>query len=157
MNDISSSPQPQIRSEVRFTIQENTDYFRKWVKTDFSRWYRREFQKGHASPRVAIGSARRRDGRLVVCLDFTGPALLVIDRIAAAFPDLQITDGTAWETALLRFKSSAPHDGVIEYEFVDQDGVDWHGPTGHFDRYDDLPEGVSDDEDEGICWMGPTP
>jgi len=156
MNDISASLHPQIKSEVRLTIHGSTNDFREWVKTDFSRWYRREFQKGQASALVASGSARRRDGRLMVYLDFTGPALPVIDRIAATFPDLQITDGTVWETARLTFESSAELEGVVEYEFADEDGIDWHGPTGHFDRYDDLPEGVDSDEGGRACGIGPT-
>jgi hypothetical protein len=120
---------PKIRSKVHFTVVgSQAKEFRHWVNKKFNGWIRKEFNvKG-----LCDGRARHSDGEWSVFLEFTGPADVVLDRIAANFPALQFSFGHVWEEVGRRFGAS---NRRVEYKFTDQNGDVWHGRSGRYERY----------------------
>ncbi len=120
---------PQIHSKVHFrVVGPQVKDFRRWINREFNGWIRKEFNvKG-----LCNGRARCRDGAWSVFLEFTGPAEVVLDRIAANFPSLQFSFGHVWEEVGRRFGAS---NRRVDYQFMDQNGDVWHGRNGQYEMY----------------------
>jgi hypothetical protein len=125
----STIGKPQIRSKVHFTVVgPQAKEFRHWINKEFNGWIRKEFNvKG-----LCDGRARYSDGEWLVFLEFTGPADVVLDRIAADFPALQFSFGHVWEEVGRRFCAS---NRRVEYKFTDQNGDLWRGRNGRYEIY----------------------
>ncbi len=134
---------PQIHSEVHFrVVGPQAKEFRHWINKEFNGWIRKEFKvKG-----LCNSKARCRDGELSVVLEFTAPADVILDRIAADFRALQFSFGHVWESVARRFDAS---NGRVEYKFTDQNAAVWHGSNGQYkmDSYEDK-------DDEPFCPSG---
>ncbi len=133
---------PAVCTEISFVpfgphIQ--VEQFRNWLNNEFRRWAWREFKVR------ADGSARRRNGDLMVSLVVHGPSQEIIRRIAKDFSSLEFRWGSLRERSQWSFTATEAH---VEYEFTDENGERWHGADGHYEKCPYEDEDEDQDEDE---------
>lgn len=131
---------PAVCTEISFVLlgpHIQVEQFRNWLNNEFRRWAWREFEVR------ADGSARRRNGDLMVSLWVNGCPQKIVSQIARDFSGLQLRRGDFKQTSWWSFAST---EGRVEYEFTDENGERWHGADGHYEM---CPyEGVDEDEDK---------